>query len=212
MQFKDRTDAGKGLAIRLHKFKNEEVVVYALPRGGVVVAAEIAKALGAPLDLIITRKIGHPYQNEMAIAAVSEDGHIVIDPAYKHLSKTSWFLEAVEKEEAEAKRRREIYLGGRKPIPCLGKIAILVDDGIATGLTLKAAVKELTLHFNPKKIITAVPVIPLEIDRELRADKIEVVALEIPEVFLGAVGSYYQSFPAVSDEEVISLLKTTNAF
>lgn len=212
MQFKDRTYAGKELAIRLHKFKGEEAVVYALPRGGVVVAAEIAKAIGAPLDLIITRKIGHPYQNEMAIAAVSEDGHIIIDPSYKHLSKTGWFLEAVEKEEAEAKRRRETYLKDKKPISCSGKIALLVDDGIATGLTIKAAVKELKLHYHPKKIIIAVPVVPSEIVRELEADGVEVIALKIPEDFLGAVGSYYQSFPAVSDEKVISLLKTTNTF
>lgn len=207
MQFKDRIDAGKKLARLLGQFKNDSVV-YALPRGGVVVAAQIARALGAHLDLVITRKIGHPYQNELAIAALTEDGHIIIDPYYKHLSKTDWFLQAVEEEEAEAKRRREKYLAGIKPIPCFGKTAILVDDGVATGLTLKSAIKQLKVSGKPKEIIAAIPVIPEEIARQLEKEEgVKIIALERTDQFLGSIGAYYRDFSQVPDEEVIDIMK-----
>ncbi|MBI2593955.1 phosphoribosyl transferase [Candidatus Daviesbacteria bacterium] len=207
MYFKDRVDAGKRLAGLLGQFKGKGSVIYALPRGGVVIGAEIAKALGAPLDLIITRKIGHPNQPELAIAALSEDGHLIIDPDFENLTHTSWFLEAVEKEKAEAKRRREVYLGGRKPISCLGKIAILVDDGIATGLTLKAAIQSLKYLYRPKKIVVAVPLAPLDIIRDLeKKEQVEVITVEVPKRPFGAIGMYYQNFSEVSDEEVVNLL------
>lgn len=207
MYFKDRVDAGKRLAGLLGQFKGKGSVIYALPRGGVVIGAEIAKALGAPLDLIITRKIGHPNQPELAIAALSEDGHLIIDPDFENLTHTSWFLEAVEKEKAEAKRRREVYLGARKPISCLGKIAILVDDGIATGLTLKAAIQSLKYLYRPKKIVVAVPLAPLDIIRDLeKKEQVEVITVEVPKRPFGAIGMYYQNFSEVSDEEVVNLL------
>lgn len=206
MQFKDRFDAGKKLTKLLEKFKGKDTVLYALPRGGVEVGSEIAREFNIPMDLIITRKISHPYQKEYAIGAVAENGEPIYNKeAISGISEEYLAFEA-EKQRQEAKRRREVYLKGRKSIPCRGKIAILVDDGIATGLTLKAAVRQLKLHYHPKKIIAAVPVAPLEIVRELEAEGVEVIALEIPEYFQGAVGSYYESFPAVSDEEVIRLL------
>lgn len=207
MYFKDRIDAGKKLAGLLGQFKGKDAAVYALPRGGVVIGAEVARALGAPLDLIITRKIGHPNQPELAIAALSEDGHLIIDPDFENLTHTAWFIEAVEKEKAEAKRRREVYLGGRKPVSCLDKIAILVDDGIATGLTLKAAIQSLKYLFSPKKIIVAVPVAPLDIIREIeKTEQVDVVTIEVPEGPFHAIGLYYQNFSEVSDEEVVRLL------
>ena len=206
MQFIDRIDAGIKLARLLGQFKNNSVI-YALPMGGVVVAAQIAKALNAPLDLVITRKIGHPYQSELAIAALTEDGHVIIDPSYKHLSKTDWFLQAVEEEEAEAKRRREIYFTGKKPISCHGnKIAILVDDGVATGLTLRSAIKQLKVSGQPKEIIAAIPVIPEEVARQLeKEEKVIIIALERTRQFLGSIGAYYRDFSQISDEEVIEL-------
>lgn len=142
MYFKNRVDGGRKLADLLKKFKGKDVVIYALPRGGVVTAYEIAKEIQAPLDLIITRKIGHPYQPEYAIGAVAENGHSVFNKEEVAEIDENYLTSEAEKQKEEAKRRREIYLAGRKPIPYKGKVAILVDDGIATGLTMKAAIKE----------------------------------------------------------------------
>lgn len=208
MVFKSRREAGKKLVKLLGDYKNQNTVVYALPRGGVIVGAEIAKALDAPLDLIITRKIGHPNQPEMAIAAVSEDGYTIIDPSYKHLSGTGWFLESVKKEETEAKRRREKYLSGRKSISCNSKTAIIVDDGVATGLTLRSAVKQLKVSGSPKEIVAVIPVIPEEIARHFEKEAgIKIIALERTGQFLGSIGAYYQDFSQVPDEEVINIMK-----
>lgn len=208
MYFKDRIDAGKKLAGLLGQFKGKDVVVYALPRGGVVVGAEIAKALNAPLDLIITRKIGHPYQKEYAIGAVAENGHSIFNKDIVLDIDEAYLTKEAETQKLEAKRRREVYLKGRKPVSCRGKIAILVDDGIATGLTIKAALQELKLHFKPTKIIVAVPVAPADIARELEIKEgVEFVAIEIAGAFLGAIGAYYQDFPPVEDEEVIKIMK-----
>lgn len=201
MVFKSRSEAGKKLVKLLGDYKNQNTVVYALPRGGVVVGAEIAKALNAPLDLIITRKIGHPNQPELAIAATSENGILVIDPEYKQLTQTYWFTQALENEKSEAKRRREKYLKGKLPLLCDGKTAIIVDDGVATGLTLKAAIKEIR-KFNPKEIIIALPVIPDEVALEIEPEVVRIVALERPVYFKGSVGAYFQDFSQVSDEEV----------
>ena len=207
MNFENRMDAGRKLAALLKNFKGEGAVVYALPRGGVVLGAEIAKAIGAPLDLIITRKIGHPYQSEYAIGAVSENGHSVLNKEEVLEIDEKYLTEEAEKQKEEAKRRRLLYLGNRKPVPSKGKTAILVDDGIATGLTMKAAIKELKLHYHPKKIIVAVPVVPKDTAKELESQGVEVVAVDIPETFLGAIGSYYRDFSPVEDDEVIKILR-----
>src|SRR3989344_6655270 len=202
--FRDRIDAGEKLATLLSQYKDKNVVIYALPRGGVAPGAEIAKRLNAPLDLIITRKIGHPYSPEYAVGAVAENGHAVLTDKEIVDIGSNWFKEETERQKLEAKRRRELYLKGRKPISCNGKIAILVDDGVATGLTIMAAVKELNLHYQPKKIIIAVPVIPVEIAGKLGTKETEVVSIITDADFLGSVGSYYQDFPTVSDSEVIN--------
>lgn len=209
MQFIDRADAGKRLALELGKFREKVVIVYALPRGGVVVGAEVAKALHAPLDLIITRKIGHPNQPEYAIGAVSESGHIIYDDAAISGIDKNYLASEAKKQKLEAKRRREVYLQGKKPISCQGKIAILVDDGIATGLTMKAAIQELKLRSKPEKIIVAIPVAPLEIIHEMESEeKVEFITVNTSAVFLGAIGEYYEDFSPVEDGEVIKIMRS----
>lgn len=205
--FKNRTDAGRKLAKLLKEFRDKDVVVYALPRGGVVIGAEIAKALKAPLDLIITRKIGHPYQPEYAIGAVTENGYSVFNKEEIVNIDEGYLTSEAAKQKEEAKRRRDVYLAGRKPLPCKGKIAILVDDGIATGLTMKAAIHELKMHYHPSKIVVAVPIVPAEMVGQLQKAGVEVMAVKIPETFRGAIGAYYRDFTPVADEVIIRIMK-----
>lgn len=205
MRFTNRVEAGQSLAQALKKYQDQDAVVYALPRGGVVVAAEIAKTLHLPLDLIITRKIGHPQQPEYAIAAVAENGHMAVSPEEVAQIPGSWFNQEVEKQKLEARRRRETYLKGHPPIKALGKIAIIVDDGIATGLTIKAAIKEIK-HQNPKRMVLGIPVAPKEVLEELATEVDEVVALTAPDFFLGAIGAYYEDFSPVEDQDVINIM------
>lgn len=208
MVFRDRVDAGKRLAQKLSKFKGQYIIIYALPRGGVVVAAEIAKELKAPLDLVIVRKIGHPYNPEYAICAVAEDGHRVCNEYERTSADQIWFKQAVKVQCQEAKRRHEVYLGDRKSITAKDKVAILVDDGVATGLSLFCAINEFK-HQKPKKIIVAVPVSPPDTAEKIRQQVDELICLEIPTYFLGAVGAYYKNFEQVEDEKVIEILKNT---
>lgn len=209
MRFRDRTEAGKLLAEKLKKYKNKAVIVYALPRGGVVTAVEIARYLHAPLDLIITRKISHPRSPEYAIAATAENGHIVGSRREFVSVDEKWLEEEIERERQEAARRRKKYLHGRDMLSPEGKIAILVDDGVATGLTLRVGVIELK-HHNPSKLIVAVPVVPKSAAEILKTETDELVALEIPsdDRFLGAVGAYYDSFTQVEDQEVMRILNS----
>lgn len=208
MYFKDRAEAGRLLAYKLKKYEGKNVVVYALPRGGVITALEIAKYLNAPLDLIITRKIGHPYNPEYAIAATAENGHIVGTERELKSVDEEWLKEEIERQRFEAKRRREKYLQGKAEVPVEGKIAILVDDGIATGLTMRVGIMELK-HRHPKKIVVAVPIVPKTTAARLKDEAEELVSLDIPsdDAFLGAVGAYYGEFSPVEDEEVIAVLK-----
>lgn len=207
MYFKDRIEAGRKLAKALGSINGKNAVIYALPRGGVVVGAEIAKAIEAQLDLIITRKIGHPYQPEYAIGAIAENGHFVLNENEIPKIDQGYLISETERQKQEIKRRREVYLRGKQPISCKDKIAILVDDGIATGLTIKAAIRELKAHYYPQKIIAAVPVVPKDIVEELKQEDVEVVSIIITPEFLGSIGAYYQDFAPVSDEEVIRIMK-----
>lgn len=208
MTFADRRDAGRQLARLLSKYKGQEVVVYALPRGGVTVAVEIAKFLHAPLDLILAHKIGHPLQPEYAIAAVSESGHMIGNDAELSSVNQEWLQREKEEQMREIKRKRQLYLKGRKEISPQNKIAIIVDDGIATGLTMQAGIFELK-DKHPKAIVAAVPVAPRHTVQLLKSMIDEVVGVEIPDNFdfLGAVGAYYNKFYQVEDEEVISILE-----
>lgn len=207
MYFYDRQQAGKLLAEKLEKYKGEAAVVYALPRGGIVTAGEIASAIKAPLDLVVTRKIGHPHNSEYAIAAVSEDCLIGNEDELKSVDK-EWFDEEKLVQLDEISRRKNVYLKGRNAISPKGKVAILVDDGVATGLTLRVGIAQLR-HLGANKIIVAVPVLPQPVAEQILIEADELVALSIPseEEFLGAVGSYYEVFGQVDDTTVIDVLK-----
>jgi predicted phosphoribosyltransferase len=180
--------------------------VLALPRGGVVLGVEVAESLGMPLDLVIPRKIGHPQQPEYAIAAVAENGELATNEAEVRRVDHKWFRETVAREQAEAKRRRALYVGGRAPLALSGKVAILVDDGIATGLTMFAAIRDVKQR-GPARTVVAVPVAPADTVARLRGEVDAVVTLDDGEYFLGAVGAYYNDFPQVSDDEVVALMR-----
>jgi predicted phosphoribosyltransferase len=209
VRFRDRIEAGRQLADLLGKYKDTNAVVYALPRGGVPVGKEIAKTLHCPLDLIIVRKIGHPMNPEYAMGAVAEDGFLMVNAAELSKVDRDWFEAEKQRQIQEAKRRRELYLIDKDPVPASGKIAILVDDGIATGSTMLVAVRKVKQE-KPEKLIVAVGVSPKD-TAEIFAEEVdEFVAATIPERFWGAIGYYYDDFSQISDEEVIGLLKAGN--
>lgn len=208
MPFRDRTDAGRQLANALADYKHENAIVLALPRGGVPVAAEIATALDAPLDLVLVRKIGVPFQPELAMGAVVDGSKPVIvrNDAVIRMAQVeeAEFASIRDHELAEIERRRKLYLGNR-PHPELKKqTVIVVDDGIATGATTRAALDAIRMR-EPGRLVLAVPVAPTETLRDLRGEADEVICLEDYENF-GAIGLYYDDFRQVSDAEVIDLL------
>jgi predicted phosphoribosyltransferase len=210
MRFHDRIDAGRRLATKLSAYRGADVVVYPLPRGGVPLGIEIARALGCPLGLIIPRKIGHPYSPEYAICAVAESGETVCNPEELARVDPAWFERRVEEERTESKRRRERYFKGRAPVPVEGRTAIIVDDGIATGLTMRAAIKDARQR-GAARVVVAVPVAPADTAALLRQEVDEVVAVSIDEHYLGAVGAYYDDFRQVSDDEVVAMLEAYTA-
>jgi predicted phosphoribosyltransferase len=203
--FLDRVDAGKQLAEALITYKGKPVVVYALPRGGVVLGVEVALALDAPLDLIVVRKIGHPLQPEYAIGAVAEDGYVVMNPDEVAGIDDHWLHRAIAAERKEAGRRRTLFLQGRNPVDVKDKIAIIVDDGLATGLSMSAAIHEICGR-GPRKLVVAVPVAARQTLAKLRPEVDDFVVLSVPPWF-GAVGAFYQQFDQVSDQEVVALMK-----
>jgi putative phosphoribosyl transferase len=208
MSFQDRADAGRQLARALAAYKGQQPVVLALPRGGVSVAAEVAAALDAPLDVILVRKIGVPFQPELAMGAVVDgDEPLVVrnEAVIRHAGIGEAAFQAVcDSELAEIERRRQRYLGGRERIEVAGRSAIVIDDGIATGATMRAALRATRLR-KPKKLILAVPVAPTDSLAVMRREADEIVCLEAhPD--LGAIGYYYSDFRAVPDEVVIALL------
>ena len=206
MYFLNRKEAGQKLAEQTARYKDADATVFALPRGGAVLGFEIAASLRAPLDLIITKKIGHPQNPEYAIGAVAEDGPVLFNRDEVRAPGAEWWQKEIEKAHREIKRRRKTYLRDAPPAPLNEKTAIIVDDGIATGLTMKAAILEMKRR-KARLVVVAVPVIPYEIAQMLKALNVELAALDIDPYFLGAVGAYYQDFAQVTDEEVIFLLK-----
>jgi putative phosphoribosyl transferase len=209
MSFKNRVDAGRKLAKALAGYKDQQPVILALPRGGVPVAAEVAAALKAPLDLILVRKIGVPFQPELAMGAVVDGGAPIIvrnDDVIRVAGiDEAEFKATCDNELAEIERRRQRYLGSRERVDVSGRTTIVIDDGIATGATTRAALRATRMR-NPKKLVLAVPVAPTDSLAALRSDADEVVCLEDHE-FFGAIGFYYADFAQVADEEVIELLK-----
>lgn len=210
--FNDRKQAGEELAERLAGMQIKDPVVLALPRGGVPVAREIARRLSAPLDLISVRKIGAPSQPELAIGAVVDgDPPIIVmnDELVSAIGFSRAELDAItDIKISELQQRRRLYMGGRQPLPLKDRTAIVVDDGIATGASLEAALAGLK-HRQPVRIILAVPVAPVSTLRKFQLLVDDVVCLETPEPF-HAVGLHYRMFQQVSDQEVISTLSEFN--
>ena len=203
--FADRRDAGRKLAQALSSYQGQGAVVYAVPRGGVIVAAEVARSLGAPLDLVIARKVGHPLSPEYAIAAVGEDGIAFTNPQEMESIDKEWFEQQVLVQKEEARRRRKIYMQGRASVDVKNKTGVIVDDGLATGLTMFAAIEDVRQR-GPRRVVVAVPVAPPETLRRLRLVADEVVVLCTPQDFR-SIGSFYSEFPQVSDAEVVEALK-----
>ncbi len=204
--FTNRQDAGRRLAQRLLPFKDRHPIVLALPRGGVVVGAEVAAALDAPLDVVLVRKIGAPWQPELAVGAVVDGTPPMLvinrDIAGQFGLGEEYFETEARRQIEEIERRRRLY--GSHQAPVAGRTAIVVDDGIATGATVRAALRALR-QAGPAHLVLAVPVAPPDTIAALRAEVDEIVCLEMPAQF-GALGFFYEDFTQVSDEEVIALL------
>ena len=205
--FEDRRDAGRKLAGRLARYREGRPVVFALPRGGVPVGYEVSRALGAPLDVFVSRKLGAPGQPEFGIGAVAPGGVRVLNEyAVRQLGIPHDYLESVTaREVSEVERRLRYFRGGRPEQDVEGRTAILVDDGLATGVTARAAVEALRRR-RPARIVLAVPVCAAQ-TAELFGDEVdELVCLESPSD-LGAIGFWYRNFEQTPDEEVVELLE-----
>jgi len=205
--FHDRADAGRALAKQLDgHVGRHDVVVLALPRGGVPVGYHVAEALGAPLDIFVVRKLGTPGHRELAMGAIASGGvRVLNDDVVRWLNIRPEQIESVAREEEQELIRREAaYKAGRPPVSLKDRVVILVDDGLATGSTMKAAVQAVKQH-GPSRVIVAVPVGAPETCRDLREYADEVVCVSMPERF-SAVGQWYERFDQTSDDEVRELL------
>ncbi len=206
MLFEDRIDAGRQLAARLQHLAGRPVVVLGLPRGGVPVAAEVAESLGAPLDIIVVRKLGAPFQPEFALGALGEDGVRVLNPeALGFAGFTPEELSATEqREQQEIARRALRYRGGRERLSLDGRVAVIVDDGIATGSTARAAC-QVARALGAARVVLAVPVAPRGWEARIGADADEKVSVATPASFF-AIGQFYEDFDQTSDGEVAAYL------
>jgi len=208
MRFRDREEAGRRLAERLRDTRDESPVVLALPRGGVPVGYEVARALGAPLEVLVARKLGVPWRPELGMGAIAEGGALYVNVevlAYADLTNAD-ALAVARQESRELARRVRLYRGER-PLPDVrGQTVLLVDDGLATGGTARAAARAVRV-LGPRRLVLAVPVAAAETAQALRREEEvdEVVAAQVPER-LGAVGVWYEDFHQVDDEEVLALL------
>ena len=211
--FTNRIEAGRRLAAALAAFKAQDPVVLALPRGGVPVGLEVARALDAPLDLVFVRKIGVPYQPELAYGAVVNGAApetVVNRDVAEMVSVPEGFLEKETARQLEViKQRRELYMAGRTRPPLSGRTVIVVDDGIATGATVRAALIAVR-RAEPRRLVLAVPVAPSDTIQSLRAEADEVICLESP-IFFGAISLYYADFSQLTDDQVVDLLREADA-
>lgn len=211
MRFRDRFDAGQRLGARLSHLSSEDLVVVGLPRGGVAVAAEVARILAAPLDVILVRKLGVPTQPELGMGAIGEGGARVINSdivTFAHVSDEELAL-VEERERAELLRRARRYRGARPRLSLTGRTAVVVDDGVATGSTARAAC-EVAKAQGAKRVVLAVPVAPAAAAGQLAGETDEFISLAAPGQFQ-AIGEWYDDFSQTSDEEVVSLLDRTDA-
>jgi len=209
--FADRHETGRLLAEKLSEYTNTDTIIFAIPRGGVVVAYEVASKLNVPLDLIIPRKIGAPSQPELAIGAVAQDGTIVLNNRLvQQLGISKDYIEKESRKQIqEIERRLKKYRSNLKQYPNVkNKNVILIDDGIATGATVKAAILSLRKQ-KPKSIIIAIPVAPPDTIDSLKEQADKVICLETPDIFY-AIGQFYQDFAQTTDDEVINLLRKSN--
>jgi putative phosphoribosyl transferase len=206
MAFADRTDAGRRLAARLKHLRGQDVAVLGLPRGGVPVASEVAATLGAPLDVLVVRKLGVPFQRELAMGAIGEDGvRVLNDEVLRLVNVSAADLAATESDErAELERRSQRFRGGRPRVALKGKTAVIIDDGIATGATARAACQVARAQ-GAERIVLAVPVAPPETVRSLAEVADEVVVVEQPS-WLSSIGQWYGDFRQTSDDQVVALL------
>lgn len=207
MIFKDRKQAGAALASQLSKYQQDKnAVVLGLPRGGVAVAEEVAKSLQVPLDVMLMRKLPHPAQPELAVGAVAENGAVFVNEEFLELTREdpSWLKKIIQEQMNLIRHRQFLYRSHRRPQDLRGKTVILVDDGIATGATMKVAVRSARAA-GASRIVVAVPVASPSSLVELEAEADEVTCLEAPEDFY-AVGQVYASFEQVSDGEVCAIL------
>ncbi len=208
MHFKDRADAGKKLAQELaHYHEKPNTIVIGLPRGGVPVAFEIAQKLKLPMDIIVPRKIGSPMQPELALGAVTQEGALVLnkDLMQAHGLSLEDIQPIIEKEKEESQRRLSLYRAGRAPLDVKNKTILLIDDGIATGATMRAAIKSLQLA-RAGRIVVAVPTAPIDTKNEIDQEVDELICLTAP-VFFGGVGQVYENFGQTEDEQVIELME-----
>lgn len=208
MIFTNRAEAGQMLAHRLKDYAGgNDVIVLGIPRGGVPVAFEIAQALGAPLDIFVARKLGVPGQEELAFGAIASGGVRILNPEVIDPLNVSDFdiASVTAREQRELERRERLYRGSRAPLSVQGRVVILVDDGIATGSSIRAAIAALR-HLNPEKLVVAAPVAPLDTARELAAEADDFVCVETPRTFQ-AIGQFYDDFSQVADDEVANLLR-----
>ena len=205
--FRDRTEAGRLLVRELGELKGKDVVVLAIPRGGAVVASEVAHALKAPLDLIIPRKVGAPGNPELAIGAVTQDGAAIVDKEMTRMLGVSekYLKEEVGRQVEEVGRRMKKYRGDRTYPRLKDKVVVIVDDGVATGYTMRAAIQSVRKQ-GPASVWVAVPVGPPESIEELSREADKVVCLRKPEPFF-AIGQFYEMFEQVEDEELIQILQ-----
>ena len=208
MLFSNRQDAGRRLAAELTRFKNAQPVILALPRGGVPVGFEIALALNAPLDVVLVRKIGAPGMSELAIGAIVDGeqlDRIIDSELVAELGVAQSYLDGeIARQAAEIERRRRVYFKGRAPVTVAGRAALVIDDGIATGATMRAALRAIRRR-SPAKLVLAVPVAPPHTIDALRPEVDEIVCLATPEQFF-AIGQFYADFRQLDDEDVIALL------
>jgi len=209
MKLEDRKDAGIRLAEALEKYKSEEPIVFALSKGGVVLGAEIASKLDAPLDMIFVKKIGNPENSEVTICAMADDGPPVCTPDEIQKVSSKWLDKEIEKGRREIRKRREKYFGSITSHDVEGKTVIIVDDGLTTGLTVRAGILEMKER-KPKKLIVAIPVVPSPISEVLKAMVDELVTIMIDSHYLGFVGLYYHNFDQIDDEKVVAILKSAS--
>lgn len=205
--FRDRRDAGRYLAELLSSYKHNDLVIIGIPRGGVIVADEVARSLSAPLDLVVPRKIGAPGNPELALGAIAPDGIKVLDENLLSQFGVSdnYLKSTIEDETKEMERRTNVYREGLRPLDLKGKTVIVVDDGVATGATTEAAL-EYVRHLDPSRLILAVPVGPKDTIERLTDKADDVIVAHAPSLFF-AVGQFYERFDQTTDDEVLEVMK-----